>query len=1097
MLGSTQGQRTFSEGRYIGDGNPGPHGGGTYTNAGGGGEHETVMRNYEEIFGPSARDIKYDSQRSKRHQRWHLPDTLAGYNPFLTDRIDGLITDATNSPFTSVILPYQYVSKPDGKLKWNAWSFDEGMASRVPYESAARVLTQTKRSFAAYTVRQGLAIVMEHNFMASPEGMENFRNQVKQMVGSIQYTNDLDVHMALIQAPSYARTIAEKYHTPNRTPQQLVRQYIDLFGIVQKNPNALDLLIEEAKAQMRDWGSQEPTFLLCNGKLTMQLTMSPEKTNYVTQGIDGVKRLRAGPDIPSYRGVNIIKSRAFSMEKNMPPRDVLRRRVRVAEYYWIPADAANVDRSFEFYDQGRDSWVTFKFPELLQAANMKGNYLTTNWAEDNALPARAQTDPADHVDFRGHMLGAAATLGAACMDPMQDSPFDYSTTTKMSVAAWNIKPYNLKIGILSSLGGLVIEADGEQALHCNSVFDTDEAGFVQMVQQAANLADVQSTLLPHVYASAWIGGGLFNDTTYHLKKGNSYLAPLCNWASLDARRMSDNSGSEVDMIFQFATTVNSVHTIRDRVTDKELLAFMPYQPNRYVFDMENAHSEANRISTVNSHTTTAMRFASSEFTAPLVKRLMSKVCVDSSTQREFHNFLVPFRAMGSAPETDICDRLDKMDQGRNPFNTVIMCMLMSYLHPSKRVRDAATTALGGAPAVAHVQDHLVAYATRGGNLADLPVGNELTDVAWMDLGVEAPFAPTACSVGATPEDTGRIFALIACKRLFCGAPRFSHGGNPANPVQYGLSLLSRSYAFLGTVTKEGKVHQNVKGSSKVHKVGPAGAATHHLLLVRPNIEHEMLGMILGRGGTAELGATLWGQTELSCYDDSQHGIWGMSYKYHERAQVFNERNMVRTWDIAFDGYNGGLGSSLLDWEPKEMARFANDTEDFTRPYNGKDFIVMAIPIADVAAATPEVESLGQQLPNPIIWFDNGAGGESMGHTMTDPENIHRVATADMRIYTKFTPKQRKRYNTYRKLLPDFAGMEHLRKIAGNASAANESSPAGSMAFQGTMRVRNGHNQVEREVNGSGHLGNSYVGVAAVRDGKGILVNGQPTLTRFV
>jgi len=34
-------------------------------------------------------------------------------------------------------------------------SFDEGIASRVPYESAARVLPQSKRSFAGYTVRQG------------------------------------------------------------------------------------------------------------------------------------------------------------------------------------------------------------------------------------------------------------------------------------------------------------------------------------------------------------------------------------------------------------------------------------------------------------------------------------------------------------------------------------------------------------------------------------------------------------------------------------------------------------------------------------------------------------------------------------------------------------------------------------------------------------------------------------------------------------------------------------------------------------------------------------------------------------------------------
>jgi hypothetical protein len=32
--------------------------------------------------------------------------------------------------------------------------------TRVPYESAARTLTQTKRSYAGYTIRQGLAITM-------------------------------------------------------------------------------------------------------------------------------------------------------------------------------------------------------------------------------------------------------------------------------------------------------------------------------------------------------------------------------------------------------------------------------------------------------------------------------------------------------------------------------------------------------------------------------------------------------------------------------------------------------------------------------------------------------------------------------------------------------------------------------------------------------------------------------------------------------------------------------------------------------------------------------------------------------------------------
>lgn len=62
--------------------------------------------------------------------------------------------------FTTVILPYVYLENPDGKIKWNVWSFDEGMASRVPYEAAARVLAQSHRSFAGYTVRHGLAITM-------------------------------------------------------------------------------------------------------------------------------------------------------------------------------------------------------------------------------------------------------------------------------------------------------------------------------------------------------------------------------------------------------------------------------------------------------------------------------------------------------------------------------------------------------------------------------------------------------------------------------------------------------------------------------------------------------------------------------------------------------------------------------------------------------------------------------------------------------------------------------------------------------------------------------------------------------------------------
>lgn len=197
---------------------------------------------WADVFGPAAYSIP-DHNRNRKYGRIHLPQVLHGSNQWITDRVDGLITDATKSPFTTLLLPYKHIDTPDGKIEWNVWTFDQGLATRVPYESAARTLTQRKQSFSGYTVRQGLAITMEHNFMMSKEGMQNFQNQIMQVVGSIQNTNDLDVHMALLTAPSYLSNVRERYYLDEYLSKSM-RDYIDMFGFVQKNMNAMDILIE-------------------------------------------------------------------------------------------------------------------------------------------------------------------------------------------------------------------------------------------------------------------------------------------------------------------------------------------------------------------------------------------------------------------------------------------------------------------------------------------------------------------------------------------------------------------------------------------------------------------------------------------------------------------------------------------------------------------------------------------------------------------------------------------------------------------------------------------------------------------------------------
>ena len=121
--------------------------------------------------------------------------------------------------------------------------------------------------------------------------------------------------------------------------------------------------------------------MLCNGNLTTQLTMTPEKTNYLTNGPDGIKRLAQGPDLPSYRGLSIINSRKFSMDAGTQPRDLLRRRVRVAEYYRIPWEEGIEKKSFEFYDQSRDTYFRLTWDQLYEMSKLHGEYVGHDGAD--------------------------------------------------------------------------------------------------------------------------------------------------------------------------------------------------------------------------------------------------------------------------------------------------------------------------------------------------------------------------------------------------------------------------------------------------------------------------------------------------------------------------------------------------------------------------------------------------------------------------------------------------------------------------------------------------------------------------------------------
>lgn len=88
----------------------------------------------------------------------------------------------------------------------------------------------------------------------------------------------------------------------------------------------------------------------------------------------------------------------------------------------------------------------------------------------------------------------------------------------------------------------------------------------------------------------------------------------------------------------------------------------------------------------------------------------------------------------------------------------------------------------------------------------------------------------------------------------------------------------------------------------------------------------------------------------------------MSYKYNEKAIVINNKNLIRLWDVAYDGYNGGKDTSWVNWmSPESQERFKEDTYELSKPYEGVSMMVMAF--KNVNGNEP--------WPSPILFHDPG------------------------------------------------------------------------------------------------------------------------------
>jgi len=208
---------------------------------------------------------------------------------------------------------------------------------------------------------------------------------------------------------------------------------------------------------------------------------------------------------------------------------------------------------------------------------------------------------------------------------------------------------------------------------------------------------------------------------------------------------------------------------------------------------------------------------------------------------------------------------------------------------------------------------------------------------------------------------------------------------------------------------------------------------------------------------------------------------GMSYKYHERAIVFNEKNLIRLWDIAYDGYNGGKDDTYVDWvnpnAPNGYREFQNQTIDLSKNYRGPSMMVMAFvhdkDKKDETGKTYYDKHFRRNWPSPIVFHDNYDPSQAERNPKDSlPVDYDNLQVIDVDEFRVFNNPLYNAYQDYKELMPPFHEMHVMRKPAGHSSVDAET-PSDCLAFQGTMRIKENSNVVQ-EILGSGHHGPDYV-----------------------
>lgn len=266
---------------------------------------------WEPFFGkPVNGPIYTDPYKKQSNQNYALPDAYKGQSNYLGELVNfQILTDVTW--YTGVILPI--VRSDQLSVTWNRWDFNQHRTEIVPEESVSRLISSQMSTENAAFVRSGIifytllrsrkqrkfifftknvslfsclgiAFQLEHGFMKTEQGRQQYRYGLRQIAIAVNETNNADVILALITCENANRTWEKRHgHYNKRTVQERIEDEVNIWACTQKDQLGfakLDTQIDEA---MIRYQGRADTWIL-PPKLQIFANFQPRSTDYYLSG---------------------------------------------------------------------------------------------------------------------------------------------------------------------------------------------------------------------------------------------------------------------------------------------------------------------------------------------------------------------------------------------------------------------------------------------------------------------------------------------------------------------------------------------------------------------------------------------------------------------------------------------------------------------------------------------------------------------------------------------------------------------------------------------------------------------------------------------